>query len=676
MAQAILIAVGTLAVVGATASWQGVLLERRAGLEVHAARAVAWGTSLGTLLLAVTISALAVEFRTAAFLTVAGSLGVSAAAAVIRRPRLGASLRRRLMEQPVGALLGFGAAVVATLFIWPALAWFDYHDSFIGITSHAGVSLEMANGTFPPRNLSLPSEPHLYHWGVDVYFGAAQALSEARIDHAIDGVTLALWFITLRVAYLVGRALWSVRVGAAFSVLLAACGGFPWLLEGIHRLWFGGTPSWAEFSSASPSYWLTSFFSYNVSGSGPTSSGQAISYWPGPPFISNFFQSPWALGTPLFLAIVPLADGFFGEPRLPGRLASSLRVGALALLLTALSLAQTATFFLALAAVAILACSLLRSRRRTSMELAAAATCAVVLSMLIPDLASVTLRSALSGLPGLATLAPSVQARHLVHVVSVSDFSVIAGKLGWNLATFGFLFAGLAGLLRRDVRSTGGGRFAIAIAGLGFVIANAFYYERSWDIVKFAVPAQIVLALGVAVTFQEGVEHNRFWNRHRLTRLVVAAGVCTAGVAYQASLLLPHPWQEAGHAAIGSKNGFLGTVTPDELRAIEWLRSRVGDGETVVCPVEVDLACAVFGGLAQLRIDPPGEAQLFPPAALVELERLQRATVFSTDEARAHRVCWVVESPGRTIPYTGIAQLAARSPLMFSAGSVLVFRIC
>jgi hypothetical protein len=665
--QALLIAAGTLGIVAATASWQVVLLERGAGLDARISRPVTWGMSLATLLLALHVFGLLLPFREAVLATVLGSLAVAGGVAAFRAALLISSVRGALTAGRRRVVVFAAGVVGATLFLWPALAWFDYWDAFDGlpgsrlITTHSGISLEIANGTYPPRLLSLPSEPYIYHWGIDSYFAAASVLSGARIDHVMDGVTLALWLVTLGVAYLVGQALWSARVGAVFAVLLAAHGGFPWLLDGINRLFgLGYAPS------SSTVDWLQNRFYYRTPAVIPSD----------PPLVSDFFQHPWALGTPLLVALIPLIAAFSDGTRGLDRVQNVVQVACLVVLLTALGLAETAAFFLALGAVLLQALLFaLRNGWSTSIKLAAAGIGAVVCSMTVNDLAGSTLRGAMSHLPGFGGLAPSVRPNDFLHLVSLWDSDTIAGKIGWDLASFGFLLVGFAVLLRRDCRSTAWGSFTLAIAVLGLVISNVFYYQGSWNIAKFATPAQIALALGLATTFQRDVEPSTYWNRHPLTRLVVAGGVCCAGVLFQASLFLP---DATAHVtpAIGSKQGFLSAVSPDELRTIDWLRGRVSTGQSVVCGVELDTDCAALGGLPQLQMNPADAIEVFRPQAYAELYRLQHAEAVSSSEAQAYGVCWLIKSAARTIPYPGIVGLAAKSPVVFAAGDVLVFRLC
>jgi hypothetical protein len=666
--QTLLIAAGTLLVVGATASWQALVLERRLGLRSTVSWPIAWGTSLATLLLALHVTALVLPIRAAVFLTILGSL-VLAAVLAWRRWVAGASAVRRTLTGDFGRVLAPAAGIVAAvLFIWPSLAWFDYFDSFDRITGHAGISLEIANGVYPPRNMSLPSEPFIYHYGVDVYFAAAQVFSGARIDHAIDGVTLALWLVTLGLAYLVGRALWSARVGTAFAILLGAGGGFPWLLQGAARLWFNGY----GLPSTRAESWLQGVFQYRVT-AGPVASWRDPRG--DPPFVNDFFQHPWDLGAPLLLATIPLVAVVVRTSRSSDSRRGVFLAFCLVVLLTGLSLAHTIAFFLALAGV--LALSLLSALRReptTAVRLAAVAVAAALCALALPDLASTTMRDVLSGLPGLGGLAPHVTSTGLVHLVSIPSGYVFAGKIGWNLATFGFLLVGFGVLLRRGVRSTPWGAYVLVVAILGFAISNAFYYERSWDIVKFATVSRIGLALGIAATFQRDTRRRRsFWNRHPLVRLLVAGGIVVSGLLHQVSLFLPDP---AIDRAIGSSRGLLAGVTPDELHAIGWLRGRIRTGETVVCPAQIDVACAALGGLPQPRLDYGGESLLYRPQALAELQRLQSAQSVSREEAQTDRFCWAIVSPGRTIAYAGLAHLAEASPTVFNSGAVLVVRLC
>lgn len=340
-------------------------------------------------------------------------------------------------------------AVASLLFVFAAMSWIILSTNLSDEnTGHYGLAASMARGMLPAEHPLYPGEPFRYHVGYDVMVAVVRGATLLPIDVCCDVVTLLCLVVLLAVLVDVARALSGAKA-IGTTIIVVFMGASPFALC-LADGWGANIPCVAWF----PATWV------NEDTFPPT-------------IASNFLQHPQGLGMSVSVALLL----FLGER------VSHARVAIAAVVVACLSQCQVVFFGitgLALAVIVTIDALAQRSARllaiRLAMLLLAAGASFLLGGMLRPS----HLPSGL--IAGAGFFGPP-------------SLEMVAR----NLATFGatVLAVFVAPLRWKD--SATRLRIALTVAGaIGFVVANAATYERSWDIVKFfgvsAFFANILLA--------------------------------------------------------------------------------------------------------------------------------------------------------------------------------------
>lgn len=332
-----------------------------------------------------------------------------------------------------------------------------------GALGHYGFSSSIARGVLPPEHPLFPGAPLRYHVGFDVLV-ALVVTGGAPVGAAVHLVSIALLALSCLVLRDAGRALGAAGAAAACVPAVALLGYGP-----ASACLAGGwaAPAFASCSALFPSGWV---------------SAQSMP----PSVMSSFFQHPQGLAMPIALALVLIACA---RLRTAG---ANARVLVASLGLVLLSQCQIVFFAcagLAIGVVAVGEALLRRSAVDVLVRLLAlgGAGALGVLSSLIAGGAG-ELRfgqgyfqegAAMRALHHLALFGPTIAAvplavARIIHLrrarSTTSNVTRGADRDGGG----------------EGAKDESGVRIALIVAATaGFVVANAFTYARSWDIVKF-----------------------------------------------------------------------------------------------------------------------------------------------------------------------------------------------
>jgi hypothetical protein len=441
-----------------------------------------------------------------------------------------ASLRVRVpprsADEPSSRWIWVGMALVAPLVLAPEF-WWSKHDECL-LTGHISIPAEIQNGIYPPRHLTFPAFELRYHYGVDL---AAAALSSVlgRIDIAatVHGLAVVLWAYSFCLYWLVGERLVGARGAGPITALCV--------------LFAGGAPYFCRSPSETVDY-LTSMC-------------KAGGTWITPPLVSNFLQHPWSLGIPLFAIVLLLVVRFAGTPPSPWGWA------LLSVIVLVLSFTQVVLFLCIVPALVAAAALEGRSLACTGPWM---------------DRALARLRNA--GPVALWAVAMVLAARW-AHGFFAPVAEPSQGKielhpfwldatarewLAWHAQAFGALLPlGIAGFFVVRVQR---GLLGLLACG-SLLVRDTFSYTPGWNIVKFSMVTQLVLALLAAGALTWALARPRL-------RLAAGAGVLLAtffGLAWPLALTFQRPAREClPPPPVGA-----------DRQAIDFLRGRVVEGEGV-----------------------------------------------------------------------------------------------
>lgn len=371
-----------------------------------------------------------------------------------RRARCSKPLGRPDQRTRFALLVVFAPLVILVAML---AASTNFHDEII-VTGHQSVSASMARGVYPPVYFPFPETPYKYHYGFDTLAAVVIRLGGVGAEAAVDIVGVILFVALLALSWSTvhettqsALAAWVaamlVTVGGAFAILLA-------LLPG-----FGGAPLDALAQTG---------VSYGTVAVNPN-------------MLSYFFQHPFALGTPLFLACVYLYVRYLREERLA-------LVALMAPLLGALALSQICLF-------AILCCALF-----VYPAVAAIARSARFTRIAVPTALCLLAGLALAWLAGGFFVSADALERplHIRAQLGALPGGVFA-NLAWMLASNGLVLVFLAPAAVFAVRRRRDMGILCSIMALGaLLVPHLFYYDRTWDIVKFMTVSYVAGALAVA----------------------------------------------------------------------------------------------------------------------------------------------------------------------------------
>jgi hypothetical protein len=564
----------------------GRALARRAARDRVLAAYLTPGLALALWILAVHIAALVT--RSFAKGLAVGTLAPSALGVAV------AIATRRGHSRPMPArspsawmwILGLGASlgVVAQMASGGA-----FHDD-LSITGHMSTVAQMQNGTYPPRFLPFVEHELRYHYAFDTLAAMATALFRVQIDHAIDGVTVVLWFYSFCLLWLLGDRLLGRNRGFITASLTLFGGGVAPLL-----FWY--------FNAAVPLS-MASFVTMDES---------IINA----PLLSYFFQHPWALGVPFLACVLLLATD--RAPSLPARRRHAARYAALGLLLLALSVSQVVCFLgllAALPAAAALDGGLARWRRIVW----TAATSLVVLLV----------ATRLHGF-----FAPSYHPGAGLGLVFER-----AATTRWQLVTFGILLPlGLAGLVVF--------RRVAALAGLlaagSILIINVLRYAHSADIFKFATLGSIALSILASGAIARLFAMKRRAVGAALGSLCLAIGL-SSGFAFAWAVLADPPvaYLQRLYHRRPEKLG------QDDAAALSWLRGRVKARELVYREGSASsmYGYTYWGGIAGPWSSDQALQHGFTSADMARWKRLLRTLPDDVNLYTRNNVAWLVLNEG------------------------------
>jgi len=586
--------------------WLAWSMARRALPDAHSARFVTPGLALGLWLAALHVSA----YTSGSFVTglkvstlALGILGYALATLDVRRVQAPPSRSglgeaspdpRSLLRWDKSKIVFPLVPALATLLVAPmALSW-AFHDEMF-FTGHMSIASQMLNDVYPPHHLTFPSVELRYHYGFSLLCATLSAVARLPVESAVDFATLSLWFYTWCLLWLLGERLISKGWGHVTAALVL----------------FGGGMTFFASPSAAPLEW-------SLLGLGTVENAIL-----NPPMVSYFFQHPWTIGLPLGLCLVSLvvlrgtsglppagvqtppkagADPAEGgcRPRLrPG--ADSVSVLAFALVV-ALAICQAVLF--AALGVAVVVAHLVRHRGNLSRGE----------TWVLP--AAVGLAAALSlRLGGMFAPAPDDLGPEVVFDPGMAD--TLGGTLLWHVETYGFLLPfGIAGLWALER-----GRVLFGLLVLGSIGGiNLVRHAHSWDMAKLALVGAIALSFLSAAAVQ------RAFARLRQSVLRWAAVWMSVGALTAAGLAFPVVFAldlKGIPESLFHKSSQ--ALSPDDVKAVEWLRNRVKPDEVVYRRFPQASGYAQQGGIAQVWVDRMAARHGFSPERIQGRTALLRA---------------------------------------------------
>src|SRR5262249_5176352 len=136
----------------------------------------------------------------------------------------------------------------------------------------------------------------------------------------------------------------------------------------------------------------------------------------------------------------------------------------------------------------------------------------------------------------------------------------LSGWMGWHFANFGLILPlGVVGLffLARERLL-----FALLVAG-SLVVFESLRYRWSWDIIKFAIVAALVLSFGASAALRRLFElRPDILGRAAVT--LATAGLVAAGLVF--------PLATGFYGDDGPFGQKPAVLSPDDRQAVEWLR--------------------------------------------------------------------------------------------------------
>jgi hypothetical protein len=385
----------------------------------------------------------------------------------------------RLRSLLRGHRLAIFVIAVAVL-IYPATRYF-FSDE-VGPVGHLGDVSQLQNGHYPPRFSIFPQFEFRYHYGFDVFAAMLSGLFRTSAAGAIDLATVLLWSYTAFLAAHLGRRFTASKHGILPAALILFAGGLP----------FHCSPG-LSFSEQVTDNCTVEGFSLN----------QTVSAY--------FFQHPFGLGIPLTLTILLVLSD-----RKEVRAGRYLALGILSI---ALSLAHF-PLFLAVTA------SLLVSEGFVGRRFVPRRFVFIVATLMVVAISARRLGGFLA--PGPSRLSGLLD-------LHLGILDTLRGTITWHARSYGSLLPlGLLGLffLRRE-------RLMLTLLAVGsLAVPNLVRYRLSWDIVKFATIAELILGLAASALIVSVLAMPLTGMLERLgvrsAALALAFSCVAAGVAFHA----------------------------------------------------------------------------------------------------------------------------------------------
>jgi hypothetical protein len=480
------------------------------------------------------------------------------------------------------------SATLATVVIAPmALGW-AWHDEQL-YTGHTGIISQIQNGHYPPRHMTFPDLEYRYHYGFDLAAAALASALGVAPGVAIDILTLASWWYTWCLLWLLGDRLLGPGQGWITAVITLFGGGLPFLL------------------ALQDGHYVARFVMICEVG------GVDLN----PPVISYFFQHPWALGLPLALCAMLIVL----DQQQPG----AARYFSLAVLLSALTISQVVVFASLAGAVSV--ADVFTSGRLEGRRILGMATALAV--------------ALLAGKAGGGFFLPPPDQIGLGLSLHSGVASSLWSTLVWHALTYGLLLPlGIVGLFLLHH-----GRLLLTLLLAGsLVVLNFVVYAHSWDIVKFGTIAAVALGIAASATIDRVFAIRPALMGASLGTLLLAA-LTVDGLAFPVLFALDAQGIPlAMYPKVASS-----PVSEYDMQAIAWLRHRVPPGDLVYRLPAAALAYDHRGGLSVPWFDGLTDTFGF---SRERMERRRRLLVTpSPDPARydAEGIRWFVLGPGDTV---------------------------
>ncbi len=484
-----------------------------------------------------------------------------------------------LAESPPLSRWMWLGALLAVAFMLPLELLWTEHDEWT-TASHASLPREIQIGYYPPRHTLFSQFELKYHYGFDLLSSIFSLLfGNLDIWWSVHALTLLLWGYTFCLFWVMGEE-W---IGKRFAGPLAGAG----------VLLAGGMPYTCR--KLEP---LGSFFTGDCS---------TIGMWCVPPLVSNFVQHPWSLGIPLGACALLI----FHVRRFNDRFWFS----GLALVLALLSLSHVVVFGCLTAAFVVAgAFEGWHPSWRNAAKMLGLGAVALVLARLMHGF-----------------FAPAVEPTGFKLVFHPFWADPLLDWAYYHWISFGFtLPLGLLGLFWiRGERLL----FGLLLAG-SFLVFNFFRYPHSWDIVKFLMFAQILLAFLSAVAIARLLETPRLRALGVLGFISVTIFACT--------------W-ETGMALGLPGIGFLRKPPPPpsaaDLSALRYIKRWIKPGEAAYRSERPE-TYPLFGGVPEMNTtwDPGVDSFGFSRELIEHRKRLQSASA-TFDDYLSQDVRWFVLGP-------------------------------
>lgn len=501
---------------------------------------------------------------------------------------LGVPHARRLIREGVPRITGgrrlavFAAfAGLCVLAIFPTLRR-HFHDELIP-GGHLTTVAQLENGVFPPRFAVFPQFEFNYHYGFDVVAAALATTLRLSPSGAIDTTTVLALIYTAALGCHLGRKLGGARYGL-LTALLVLFGG------GVH---LGCTEPGAPLGHR-----LFGFCAIE-------------GLWINPPLGSYFFQHPFAVGIPMFLAVLSLLADDSAGPSAPRYALFGVLFAALAHCQIVLFACSTASFLVAES----------RHPGRLDPRRAAGALFALALACA-------------AAIPLGGFFAPAAYRQGPSWIPHLGITASLSGTLLWHARSYGALLpVGLAGLLhaRRQRLFLG-----LMIAGC-LLVPNVVYFAYSWDIVKFTTVGELALAVSAGCLLPRLLSRDRPpAARYALGGLAAAAVVAMTlwSASFHATQWLRIPTHTSFDHGLAPMSG------PDAFVASR-LRRLVPPGDSVYRKRERSKAYGQRAGLPVVWLD---EAPAFGFASSLFRARTELLRVLPADAAAWSRetIRWFV----------------------------------
>ncbi len=474
--------------------------------------------------------------------------------------------------------LWVGMVAMMALIAWPQLR-FEEHDECEPF-GHVGTAQEIEAGDYPPRYPWFPAYEVRYHYGIDLATASVSAvLGHADISRTLHVITIALWGCAFSLLWLLGECMLGGALGGAVTASTT-------LLAGGFQLFC---------RSPNPLSLLL------MGDCSPTGS------WINPPFLSNFLQHPWTLGTPIGAAALLIFS--------LRRSNDWLWFAALWLLLTMLSLSQFAFFATLTAALCAAGCF---EGWRPSPKL--------ILRFGLLFVATVLAASQLHGFFAHGA-EPKGQHFRMQLFWTAHPFSE---WLAWNVQSVAFLIPlGLLGLI--VMRK---GRLLPAFLGFGgIVFANLFTDQNA--LFKLTTVAEI----GLGLLASGGI----VWMLRRKALLPVGAAALVACTtfslcwAFAVGSDLPGLWY---------CKDLLSPPSPADQQAIAFLRRQAKPGELIFRAGEQNAKrYTLYGGLTEPYFDYNVFSHGFSSQLVNDRDKLMAHPSASPEPYLAQRFHWFVVEP-------------------------------